>query len=52
MLMVKFNHNSYGEMTTTAENWINYKIFDAIDKTGDVYPVGFDECDLIETFEQ
>ena len=44
MPFVKFEHNSYGPMMTTAEYWIQYSIFDATDERGDVFPVSKDDC--------
>lgn len=51
MLIVIFNHKSYGKMSTTAENWINYETFDATceedreeQKIGESYPVNRYDC--------
>ena len=44
MDIVKFTHEGYGEMETTSQNWIEYYIFDATDKDGNVYPVHRDDC--------
>jgi len=44
MPSVKFEHKSYGQMTTTPEYWVEYNLFDATDNRGDVWPVYKDDC--------
>lgn len=44
MSLIKFLHSTYGKMITTAENWVNYEIFDAQDARGDTYPVQKSDC--------
>ena len=44
MDIVRFTHHDYGEMETTSQHWIEYYIFDAMDKDGNVYPVHKDDC--------
>ena len=51
MTVVKFICESYGEMTTTAENWIKYTLFDAQTTDGESYPVIKSDCRLLETLE-
>jgi hypothetical protein len=45
MAFVKFQHKSYGVMMTTPEYWIQYKLFDAMDKTGNTMPVYKSDCE-------
>jgi hypothetical protein len=44
MPFVKFEHKSYGQMMTAPEYWVEYEIFDAVDKTGDTWPVYKSDC--------
>jgi hypothetical protein len=51
MTIVKFKHD--GEvMSTSAENWINFSMFDAVKENGDTYPVNKEDCELISTEER
>jgi hypothetical protein len=45
MSNVKFKHKTYGTMTTASKYWIEYEIFDAVNKIGDSYLVYRSDCD-------
>lgn len=44
MPFIKFEHKSYGQMTTTPEYWVEYEIFDVADESGDTRPVYKSDC--------
>jgi hypothetical protein len=52
MPFVKFEHKSYRQMMMTPEYWIEFEIFDAMDKVGDVWPVCKDDCSEPEYIEE
>jgi hypothetical protein len=52
MSFVKFQHKTYGVMTTTPENWIEYELFDAIDENGNTMPVYRDDCENPKCIEE
>lgn len=39
-------------MTTTPEYWIQYELFDAADKDGDIMPVYKNDCDNPKYIEE
>lgn len=44
MQFVRFTHRTYGTLTTTVENFVQYEAFDACDENGDSYAVLKDDC--------
>jgi len=52
MPFVKFEHKSYGPMTTAPEYWIQYELFDATDEKGDKWPVHKDDCTIPKYIEE
>ena len=58
MTIVNFTHCDYYTpkgskklLSTTAENWIKYDLFDATDAQGETWPIYKDCCKLIDTEE-
>ncbi|MFA5871379.1 MAG: hypothetical protein WC858_01525 [Parcubacteria group bacterium] len=52
MPFVKFEHKSYGQMTTVPEYWVAYELFDAVDEAGDTMPVYKSDCDNPKYIEE
>ena len=48
---VKFKNLDHEEMTTTAENWIRYDLFDAETPEGETFPVRKEDSIFINTFD-
>lgn len=52
MPFVKFEHKSYGQMTTLPEYWVEYSLFDATDKQGDAWTVYKEDCENPKCIEE
>ncbi len=52
MPLVKFQHKTYGIMTTTPEYWIQYELFDAMDENGNTMPVYKADCESVKYIEE